>query len=159
MIVSLVPTPTEAFGIDTNSKQKAHCDIKKYQQKKFLKNLFLMQNFLTFKIKKKKIIIIILMIQENVLSINFEKKKDAPLIIHRMYVIQFPNIFPYYLNPVHLNFLIETSNCFKLLFAYSFKFNCYEILEKGKLREWTSLSIFHDCCSCERRCWDFRRTE
>lgn len=76
MIVSLVPTPTEAFGIDTNSKQKAHCDIKKYQQKKFLKNLFLMQNFLTFKIKKK-IIIIILMIQENVLSINFEKKKGC----------------------------------------------------------------------------------
>ena len=34
-----------------------------------------MQNFLTFKIKKKKIIIIILTIQENVLSINFEKKK------------------------------------------------------------------------------------
>ena len=34
-----------------------------------------MQNFLTFKIKKKKIIIIILMIQENVLSINFEKKR------------------------------------------------------------------------------------
>ena len=33
-----------------------------------------MQNFLTFKIKKKHIIIIILMIQENVLSINFEKK-------------------------------------------------------------------------------------
>ena len=33
-----------------------------------------MQNFLTFKIKKKYIIIIILMIQENVLSINFEKK-------------------------------------------------------------------------------------
>ena len=92
-----------------------------------------MQNFLTFKIKKKKIIIIILMIQENVLSINFEKKKDAPLIIHRMYVIQFPNIFPYYLNPVHLNFLIETSNCFILLFAHSFKFNCYEILEEGKI--------------------------
>lgn len=159
MIVSLVPTPTEAFGIDTNSKQKAHCDIKKYQQKKFLKNLFLMQNFLTFKIKKKKNYHYYSYDTRKRFIYKFRKKKDAPLIIHRMYVIQFPNIFPYYLNPVHLNFLIETSNCFKLLFAYSFKFNCYEILEKGKLREWTSLSIFHDCCSCERHCWDFRRTE